>query len=133
NLQMQIGALADSAARDRDRRLLLERQLADFEAPDPLTTAAALPADPAGGGTGGTLAQRYDNARAALALLRTQKRPDHPDVRALERTIRDLEAEIKAHGDDAPVASATRVISPAELQRQRRIKELKDQITDIDK
>lgn len=131
NLQMQLGTLGDSVARDRDRRLLLERQIADLEAPDPLMAATAPGTDPTGAGTGGTLAQRYENAKAALALLRTQKRPDHPDVKALERTIRDLEAEIKAHGEDPP--APTRVVSPAELQRQRRIRELKEQIADIDR
>src|SRR5436853_6728743 len=33
--QMQIQSLTDSANRDRDRRLVLERQVADLTAPDP--------------------------------------------------------------------------------------------------
>jgi len=131
NIQMQLGALADSMDRDRDRRLLLERQVADLENSDP---AEAAVAEGSNGGreSASTPAQRYEAAKAALAVLRTQKTSDHPDVKALERSLKDLESQATAAAAAQPPSKDT-VVSTAQTQRQRRVRELVDQIADIDR
>jgi polysaccharide chain length determinant protein (PEP-CTERM system associated) len=134
NLQGQIAGLAESADREQDRRLLLERQLADLEAPDPLAAAGGVTADGRREPAAETPAQRYEATRAALALLRTQKTADHPDVKALERALHDLEAEMNKSASDPSAAGATqKVLSPADLLRQRRLRDLREQIADIDR
>jgi len=43
NAQMQLQTLAEAADRARERRLLLERQIADLQTPDPLLALAPMP------------------------------------------------------------------------------------------
>ena len=58
---MQLQALAQSLNRDRERRLLLERQLADLEATDSISVAAASPAPVSGrAAAGATTAEQLD-------------------------------------------------------------------------
>ena len=65
NAQLQLQALTESINRDRDRRLVLERQIADVQA-----TPAASPAVPISGRyrstRGGTTAQQLEVAQARL-------------------------------------------------------------------
>jgi polysaccharide chain length determinant protein (PEP-CTERM system associated) len=127
NAQMQLTSLADAEDRDRERRLLLERQLADLEAPDPL-------ADPAADqGTGPSTAEQLETARTSLAAAELRLKPDHPDVRFLKRTIRDLEAKLEAEAARGVDGRKPRKPTAAEVTRQRRIRDLNDQIGDIDR
>ncbi|MGB7218281.1 MAG: GNVR domain-containing protein [Vicinamibacterales bacterium] len=131
NLQAQVQTLAETADRARERRLLLERQLADLQA-DPLPTVVATAPD--GSLPGETTAQQLEGARVRLQLLLTHVKPDHPDVRIMQRNIRDLEARLAAEGQQ-PVEgpAAEKFLSPAEALRQRRIRDLKAQMDDIDR
>jgi polysaccharide chain length determinant protein (PEP-CTERM system associated) len=127
NAQMQLQGIADAEDRDRERRLLLERQLADLEAPDPL-------ADPDGDqGSGPSTAEQLETARASLAAAELRLKPEHPDVRFLKRTIRDLEAKLETEAARGPDGRKPRRPTPAEVTRQRKIRDLNDQIGDIDR
>jgi polysaccharide chain length determinant protein (PEP-CTERM system associated) len=141
NTQMQIQALTDAADRDRERRLLLERQMADLQN-DPLETAepgaAAAPTSPDGTPSVASLSQQLEQAQAALRTSELRLKPDHPDIKYLKRTIRDLEAKLEAEAaraaDAKPlVAEKPRRPTPAQIAQQRRMKDLKDQIGDIDR
>jgi protein tyrosine kinase modulator len=139
NVQVQLQGLAETADRARERRLNFERQLADFQAEltqVPAPTAATTPGQE-GLIPGGTTAQQLEAARNRLAQLRLRYTSDHPDVRAIQRTISELEAkaateEARRPAPDAPVV-ALRELPAAERQRQARIKDLKLQIDDIDR
>src|SRR5689334_5182994 len=48
NLEMQLQALTESLNRDRDRHLVLERQMADLDAPDAAPPVVPAPTSPTG-------------------------------------------------------------------------------------
>ena len=90
NANLQLQALNESMNRALERRLLIERQIADTEAmPLPETstpfaaTAAQAPTNPR---------QRLDLARARLAALLQIYTPSHPEVVAQQRLVGELAA-----------------------------------------
>jgi len=138
NLQLQVQALLDSANRDRDRRLLLERMLADLEASVPAAPVAA-PANPGAGAQadavagGGTTAERLEATRNALKTLELHLKPEHPDVVYTKRLIQDLEIKVKAEAaQPAPAAAApARARTPEEASTQRRIQETRQELAGV--
>lgn len=137
NTQQQLQSLSDAMNREREHRLLVERQLVDLESPDPVVAATTMPAPtPAAGGLPDEpTALQLEAARARLRLLETRLKPDHPDLRMLQRTIRDLEAkrQTELEGSAVPEPVPEKPLTPAEVIRGRRIRELKDQIAQIDR
>jgi polysaccharide chain length determinant protein (PEP-CTERM system associated) len=127
-LQSQVQALTTALDRDQERRLLLERQLADLESAAPDAQSAPVTAD------GGSTQQQLSAARKQLADMQLSLKEDHPDVQRMKRVIRDLEAKLEADELAAPISAAGgRGLSPAEQTRQRRIADLRDQIAQLDK
>ncbi len=131
NLEMQLQTLTAASDRATERRLLLERQIADAEAAAPvavLTPVAGEPAAPV------STAVALDLARARLADLLTRDKPDHPDVQAAQRTVRDLEAKAKGEsaGAGSDGGSGSSLPSPVDTQRQNRSRELRAELDVID-
>jgi polysaccharide chain length determinant protein (PEP-CTERM system associated) len=126
NVQLQIQAVVESVNRDRDRRLVLERQLTE-STPAPWNTAL-LPAATNGDGseTSGTAAQRLERARLQLSALQLRLKEGHPDVSFMKRRIRDLEREAEAEALAAPLADKP---TRAELARQS----LRDEMANLDR
>jgi polysaccharide chain length determinant protein (PEP-CTERM system associated) len=131
NTQLQLQAVNESTNRARERRLLVERQIADTQ---------ALPADlvPADGAPPGqvplTPAQQLEAARAQLAASRLRFMPDHPDVRAAEGAVRQLEASLaeESRRPQASGANGGQILSSAQAARQKRIADLKADLEVID-
>lgn len=138
NAQVQLQSLADNSDRARERRLLVERQMADLQA-DPLATAAILLTTPGADGLAKeSTAQQLQAARGRLQTLLLHDKPDHPDVRTAQRTIRDLEARLEAESRlPAKAVTAEKTSAPAlapgERLREQRLRDLKLQIEDIDR
>jgi polysaccharide chain length determinant protein (PEP-CTERM system associated) len=117
--QIQLNAVSESLNHDRDRRLVLEKALADMRA-DPATAAAisdqANTPDP------------LDVARNELAALEQRLRSTHPDVIRAKRHVAQLEAQRAATGTPAapplPVADSIVV---------RRIRETQKDIDNLDR
>jgi polysaccharide chain length determinant protein (PEP-CTERM system associated) len=130
NNEMQLQALLDSLNRDRDRKVVVERAVADMEAadsvlantPPPVTTGPDVP--------GATAAQQLDVALAALQQLQMTKKDTHPDVIALKRRISDLQKKADAEALARPVSAPA---SPAEQARKNRIAEGKAELQRLDK
>jgi len=139
NTQMQIQSVVDSLNRDRDRRLVLERQLADLDrGRDIATPAAATAANPDSSEdalTAGTITQQLAAARALRESWESRFKPEHPDFQRLERQIRDLEAKAKAEALNTPTAKAgaPRPLSLQELERQQRREELRVDLEQLDR
>src|SRR5262249_22075044 len=130
--QTQIQAIAESADRARERRLLLERQVIDLESPDPLMVVANVPTLATATRAEG-IDKQLEIAKARLQELLTHDKPDHPDVRAVQRQIGDLEAKL-ANENSKPVQSVPdRPASTSERLRQQRVRELKAQIEETDR
>jgi polysaccharide chain length determinant protein (PEP-CTERM system associated) len=128
NAQMQLQQVSESLNRARERRLLVERQLADAQS---LPAGSVLPdaTSPAGPPT---TSQQLQAARARLEAFKLQYTPDHPDVRALERTIRDLESRAAEESRRPPQQNSTAALSPVEAARQKRIRDLTADLDVID-
>jgi polysaccharide chain length determinant protein (PEP-CTERM system associated) len=99
NTQLRIQAHMESLARDRDRKLMLERLYSDAEVDLMAAQAArgALPPPPGRPGEAPvamSASQHLAAARDALAKLLLRLTPEHPDVVRVRRDIAELEARV---------------------------------------
>jgi len=146
NLELQLQALLDSANRERDRRLFLERTLADLEAEAQAARSASSGSfgDLSGPVPGNSPADQLASARQALKGLELRLKPEHPDILFMKRVIRDLEAKVAAEAEPAkpaadpaakaaapPTDRAVRSQSPAETAVVRRIRETREELTNL--
>src|SRR6185295_13755873 len=117
NAQMQLQALDESSNRAHERRLLLERQLVDAQvAPLAVPTTSSTAGEQAAAPV--SAAQQLDVAQARLNAARQRYTADHPDVKALERMVRDLQAKVAEEARN-PAAVPTRAsVSPEEAARR---------------
>ena len=129
NTQMQLQSINESTNRVRERRLLVEREFANAQAiPAPAVTATAdgSPAQEL------TAAQQLEAAKARLEVFKQRYTEDHPDMRALKRAIKDLEAKADEEARKPPAAQAQRPLTQAEAARQKRIGDLQAELDVID-
>jgi polysaccharide chain length determinant protein (PEP-CTERM system associated) len=135
NTQLQVQALVESIDRDRDRRVVLERSIADATAPDAkaevttLVPAAATTAD-------SPIGDQVESARRALQALQARLKPEHPDVIRAQRQLRDLEAQLPPAGKNqalAPAPAPVVVVSAAEAARQVRVRNLQAEVQSLDR
>lgn len=137
NAQMQIQTIVEATNRDRDRRLVVERQLGDLRAEIAQSRAIVeLPPAPTANGeaVGGTTQQQLAAARSSLQAMELRLTADHPDVGMMKRRIRDLEQKAEAEALQAPVSdipSARVAASPSEAMRDRRIKDLSAELDQL--
>jgi polysaccharide chain length determinant protein (PEP-CTERM system associated) len=110
NSEMQIQAVVETLNRDRDRRLGLERQLAD-------EGAATRESQTTGDGDAAVpvAASALDAARAELAALESRFKPEHPDVQRQKRLVGELEAKLVAETPRSPAPAA----SPSDTRASR--------------
>ena len=131
NANLQLQSLNESINRAQERRLLIERQLADVLAtPAPLATPSAAGSDnPAPL----SIAQQLELARARLAFVLQRYTTDHPEVVTLERTVAELatrlETEASVEGTQAP---RERALTFAEAAQQKRIRDFQAELAVLD-
>ncbi len=141
NLQLEIQQVTQALNRDRDSRLVLQRQLGDLS--DTSSPAPASPSTPAVPGSDPTTAvgnatsaaDRLDAARAELRRLELRFTPEHPDIVRMKRIISNLERTVEQEALQQPVSaspSASR-ISPADTARMHRAKEIQTQMATLDR
>ncbi len=127
NMQLQVRALVDQIDRDQERRLNLERQLADLQQQQ----ANAGPSAAAAAAAPDSTQAKLDAARAQLAAMRLTMTEEHPDVQRLEHVVRDLGQKAETEALAAPVSGAARAASPVQLAAQRRTSDLQNQIEQL--
>ena len=129
----QAQSLVESIARDRDRKLMLERLYNDAQA-EPVVIAPPAPGATAeAAAASATPQQQLEMARQTLARLRLRLKPEHPDVVRLTRTIAELEtkaAEAAAAPAEAPPVVA---LSAAETARRDRLQSMRAEIESLDR
>ena len=121
NSEMALQSLGESLNRDRERRITLERTVADIlEAPDATPAAAADAAKPAGTIN---LENELRVQEQALLAMELRLRPEHPDVKKQRRVVDEIQKRIAAEklaGEltvkPAPVAASV-VMDPAKRKR----------------
>ena len=138
NAQMQLQGLTEAMNRDRERRLLIERQLADLQATDAVAVAPPPPPPVQGGEppAGATTADQLEAATIVRRNLLLRFTEDHPDVAAINRRIARLQAKLAAEIAAAPPAAADtppKPVSAAEVIKQNRMRDLRANLAEIDR
>ena len=138
--QLQLQALVESLARDRDRKLMLERLENDAQQEPAPVVAVAPPSPPGPAGdpgvaaAGGSAAQQLAQARESLARLQLRLKPEHPDIMRTTRLIRELEVRAAQESEDAARGKATpvaAVVSPQEATRRDRLRQQRAEIESL--
>jgi len=128
NTETRVQALGESINRDRDRKLLQERLLADLQSVETATPAAAAPAS-------ASAADQLDAAATTLAELESRLKPEHPDVIRAKRAVRELERKVATEqaqrrtADDRPAAR----LSSTEIAQRNRAREIRLEIENLDR
>ena len=134
NVEMQLQALIDSVNRDRDRKLAIERAIADMEAAEvvlvqtPVPSSSARDAD--GLPVGATAAQQLEAAQGALQGLQMKLKDTHPDVLRQKRLIAELQKKVDADALARPVSAPA---TAAETFKKNRLAEARAELQKVDK
>jgi polysaccharide chain length determinant protein (PEP-CTERM system associated) len=137
NTQMQIQSLNDSLNRDRDRRLLVARQLADLQSaqfmgePAPSSSGAATSAAGLAGPDVATAAQ-LERALADLRALEFRLTPQHPDLVRAKRLVDELEGKLDKEAQ-SKADGRTRPLTATEIAKRNRTKELETELEGLDR
>ena len=133
NTNLQLQSLNESTNRAQERRLLIERQIADIQAvplppmPVPLATSEGT------AGAAPTTAQRLEQARLRLTALLQRYTAEHPEVVSLERTISELALQLESETPvSATQAVAEKPLTLAEAAQQRKILDLRAELDVLD-
>jgi len=136
--QMQLQALVEGNARDRDRRLMLERlynEARQEPLPIPPAPVQAATGDP-NAPTTGTVRQQLAAAKANYDRLALRLRPEHPDMVRAQRTVQELEAQVKATPEPERASAEVRPTAPvsaADAARRARLLELRAEMESLDR
>lgn len=128
NAEMALQALGGELNRDRERRLLLERQVTDIlEAPDEKPSTDAAKSD-----TGPTLEEELQTARQALLAVELKLKPEHPDVRRQRRAVDELEKRVAAQKLEGTLTARppSNAMDPA---RRKRLTDARAELDNLDR
>lgn len=140
NAQLALQATVESLARDRDRRLILDRlhseATAQAEAPGGAVSAPSdrsLAADPTSGlPANAPAAQRLAAAERARSQMELRLSAKHPDVIRVKRLIEDLRLQVDAEALQRPVAPGGLPDTPVDPEEARRRDKLREQRAEIE-
>ncbi len=123
---LQLQSINESSNRAQERRLLIERQIADTQAV-PLPTPPPAPAE----NVLPTTEQQLERARARLEFILQRYTPEHPEVVSLQRSIAELSTKLEEEGPSKTANQATSVTA-AESAQQKKILDLRAELEVID-
>jgi polysaccharide chain length determinant protein (PEP-CTERM system associated) len=136
-LQMQVQALVESIARDRDRKMMLERLYREASTEAPVNAASApMPDAVAGVTSSGSLQRQLQTARVTLSALETKYTEDHPDVVRMKSQIAEIERRIEDEASRTPgsvAAPVAEVLDPLEAQRRESLRQMLAEIESLDR
>jgi polysaccharide chain length determinant protein (PEP-CTERM system associated) len=121
NTQLQLQALQESMNHDRDRQIWVQRQLADLAM---ASSVPALPEPASATPAPMTATRQLEIANANLKAMRLRYKPDHPDIKQVERTIAELERKAAAEALEQPLSPVTSGVSGADQARASRLSDL---------
>ncbi|MEZ5287578.1 MAG: hypothetical protein R2712_22800 [Vicinamibacterales bacterium] len=131
-LQLQTQSLVETIARDRDRKLMLERLYRDAQADRPVVIPDGRSSAPGEVPAGTSLQQQLRSAQANLSSLETRYTPDHPDVRRAKSQIAELQQQIAAEGKAAQSGAPAPAPDPVSPAEQTRLQSLRAQAAEIE-
>lgn len=132
----QRQALLESMARDRDRKLMLERLYNDAVADaSAARTSARLAPEPREGApsTPTSPEQQLERARAGLAQMQLRLTPEHPDILRAKRTIAELEKAIASQASTGTPNAPADPIVTADMNRRERVQQMRAEIESLDR
>jgi polysaccharide chain length determinant protein (PEP-CTERM system associated) len=132
--QRQIQDLSESINRDRDRRLIHEKSMADVLSSDP--SASPLDGAPPAGAAGATgrALNELERARGEMRELQLRLRPEHPDVVAKRRSIAELERKVQQEATASAGIDPTtsKPVTGADLIRRARAQQYQTEMDKLD-
>jgi polysaccharide chain length determinant protein (PEP-CTERM system associated) len=129
NAEMALQTLGESLNRDRERRIALERQVADvLEAPDEKPALPAPKVDMAQ-----TLVNELSTAEQALLALEVKLKPEHPDVKKQRRAVEELRARVEASKLDATIAARPTVVAMMDYAKRKRLTDARAELDNLDR
>jgi hypothetical protein len=133
--QTQIQTVTESINRDRDRRLVLEKSVADALTADPGESPVEGAGGADAGGGGNRAVDQLERARNELREMELRLRPEHPDVSAKKRLIAELErkAQEEAQENAATPGQTAKPVSAGQLIRQARARQFQLEIDKLDR
>jgi polysaccharide chain length determinant protein (PEP-CTERM system associated) len=140
--QMALQAAIESVARDRDRKLILERlyneAVAEAEAEGSASGSGSTSGDPAANiPANAPPEQRLEAARRALTQMEIRLSEKHPDVGRLKRLIADLERQVEAGALQRPVnpegMDAPPVATPDQTRKRDKLREQRAELESLER
>lgn len=135
--QMQAQGLVESTARDRDRKLMLERLYREaVNEPEPVTAAPVAPSQSSGAAMapgGGTPEAQLASARANLATLELRYKSDHPDVVRARRLVAELEPRAAEAARSAGTETSGTPVVSGDPARRERLRQMAAEIESLDR
>lgn len=132
--QLQVTQIQESMNRDRDRKLILERQIAELQSmPARPPERPTITTDSAGNITSGPAAQQLAQAQESLRLLELRLKPEHPDVVRGKRLVAELEEKVAAEAMTQPLSPGTPVELPSDPTLTKRLAELRVELQNLDR
>ena len=134
NAELQVQSIVDSISADRDRRLILERQIADASVREPEEVTTTRPSTDPDAAAASSPPEQLAAARSNLESLELRFKPEHPDVVRAKRVIADLERRVAADsGAPATARPAPVTVSPARTARENRARQLRDELANLNR
>jgi polysaccharide chain length determinant protein (PEP-CTERM system associated) len=124
---LQLQSINESTNRAQERRLLIERQIADTQVV-PLPTPPPVPAE----NVVPTTEQQLELARTRLNFILQRYTPEHPEVVSLQRTVAELSAKLEGETPGAAAEEQKKSVTPAEAAQQKKILDLQAELAVID-
>jgi polysaccharide chain length determinant protein (PEP-CTERM system associated) len=138
--QLELQALVESAARDRDRRMMLERLYNDAQqepaqVQEPASDRGNNPSDNNGPPLGASTEQQLLTAREGLRRMELRGLTDeHPDIGRAKRTIKELEDRLASEpktASGAPATATRQILTPQEAQRRERLQQMRAEVESL--
>jgi len=132
NAEMALQNLGESLNHDRERRLMLERQVTDIvETPEEPKPAAG---DKLKEDIAQSLEDTLKEQEAALVAVEMKLKPEHPDVKKQRRTVEDLRARVAAQKLDTTLASRpTGAIALMDPAKRKKLIDARASLEDLDR
>jgi polysaccharide chain length determinant protein (PEP-CTERM system associated) len=139
--QMQVQALVESLARDRDRKLMLERLFNDVNVdPEdmPVASAPVIVTNPDGTQSEmpPSAQEQLELGRALLAQMELRLTPRHPDIIRMKRSIAELEKKAQEEALQQPLSPTAAPPPPPnsrEAERRAKILAMRAELESLDR
>jgi polysaccharide chain length determinant protein (PEP-CTERM system associated) len=130
NAEMALQTIGESLNRDRERRLMLERSVADLiDAPNESAPAGdAKPSE-----MSQTLADELKIAEQALLAVELKLKPEHPDVRRLRRNVDELKKRVEAQQLESTISGKQRPPVAMDAGKRKRLVDAKAELENLDR